>query len=139
MAYHVYLDLPVTLLHHHSDNPVLLVLVRDDVYILGIERVEDSRVIVPFVLLERCLFLVVLRNNIVAVPGLRSGADDEDIPIVEFRLHGIALHPQREVVLAIYMGIDQLDGIFLRDHLVCCCPSAKNQRVYKCLKRYLKR
>ncbi len=61
------------LLHHHADNPVLLVLVQDDIGVFGIERVEDSGIVEPFVLFERRLFFVVLRDDIIAGRGLRMG------------------------------------------------------------------
>ncbi len=62
---------------------------------------EDSGTVELLVLLKRRFFLVVLRNNVVAGLGLGSGVDDDDIAIVKLGLHGIALHPQREVVLSL--------------------------------------
>ncbi len=57
------------LLHDHAHDPVLLLVGQLNILVLGIERVEDSGVVVLFVLLERYPFLIVLRHNIVAVPG----------------------------------------------------------------------
>jgi hypothetical protein len=94
--------IPLLLLHHHSDDPVFLVLVQDNVIVPGIERVEDFSIVVPFILLERRLFLVVLYDNVIAVLRLRSGVDDDDFAFLELRLHGIALHLQCKVVLALH-------------------------------------
>lgn len=112
---------------------------------------EDFHTVVSLILLERRLFLVILHDNVVAVLRFRSRADNESFAFLELwsergerirkslltlrdepncfrgaqlRLHGIAFHMQREVVLALHVGLDPLDYIFLKEHLACFGPPA---------------